>query len=178
MRCAAKITLGLIFFLAVSSPAQQAAAPDPVQIAEEEAVRRQEATIRLHMKLDQAVAAQKRNQLIEAAKLYQEAVALSPLVQVGNAAVDLEKKQALAGLDGVREKLARQDMARGEMAEALAQAEAALKVDPNNESLRNLKAEIDQRTVQMQGMVPSPDLVKTIPQIKKEKIEVATRVQN
>jgi general secretion pathway protein D len=178
MTSAAKITLRLVFFLAIATQAQQAVTPDPVQIAEEEAVRRQEATIRLHIKLDEAVAAQRRNQLVEAAKLYQEAVVLSPMAQVGNATVDLEKKQALAGLDGVREKLARQDMARGEMAEALAQVQAALKVDPNNETLRNLKAEIDKRTVEMQGMTPSPDLVKTIPDIQKQKVEVSTMVQN
>src|SRR5271170_6887911 len=143
MTSAAKITFRLVFFLAIALQAQPSAAQDSVQIAEEEAVRRQEATIRLHMKLDQAMAAQKRNELVEAAKLYQEAVALVPFVQVGNAMVDTEKRQALAGLDGVREKLARQAMARGEMVEALAQVEAALKVDPNNESLRKLKREID-----------------------------------
>jgi general secretion pathway protein D len=178
MTSAAKITLRLVFFLAISLQAQQSATQDPVQIAEEEAVRRQEATIRLHIKLDQALAAQKRNQLVDAAKLYQEAVALSPFVQVGNGAVDLEKKQALAGLDDVREKLARQAMSRGESAEALAQVEAALKVDPNNESLRKLKAEIDKRTVEMQGMVPSPDFMKTVPDIKKQQMDVATKIQN
>ena len=178
MTSAAKITLRLVFFLALATQAQQAVTPDPIQIAEEEAVRRQEATIRLHQKLDEAVAAQKRNQLVDAAKFYQEAVALSPYVQVGNPAVDLEKKQALAGLDGVREKLARDAMARGEMVEALAQTEAALKVDPNNETLRKLKAEIDKRTVDMQGTSPSPELVKTKHEIEKEKVDVATQVQN
>lgn len=178
MTSAVKITFRLVFILAVLLQVQRSIAQDSVQIAEEEAVRRQEATIRLHLKLDQAVAAQKRGQLTEAAKLYQEAVALTPLVQVGNPTVDLEKRQALAGLDGVREKLARQAMARGEMAEALAQVEAALKVDPNNESLRKLKREIENRTVAMQGTVPSPELVKTIPDMKKEKVDIATQVQN
>jgi tetratricopeptide (TPR) repeat protein len=178
MTSAAKITLRLVFLLAMAAQAQQAVTQDPVQIAEEEAVRRQEATIRLHIKLDQAVAAQKRNQLMDAAKLYQEAVSLSPLAQVGNPAVELEKRQALAGLDAVREKLARQDMARGEMAEALAQVQAALKLDPNNETLRNLKAEVDKRTEEMQGRSPSPEVIKTIPDIKKEKVEIATKVQN
>jgi len=178
MTSAAKITLRLVFFLAISVQAHQSTPQDSVQIADEEAVRRQEATIRLHMKLDQAVAAQKRGQLVEAAKLYQEAVALIPYVQVGNAAVDLEKRQGLAGLDTVREKLARQAMERGEMAEALAQVQAALKVDPTNESLRKLEREIEKRTVEMQGTVPSPDLVKTIPDLKKDKVDVATQVQN
>jgi len=178
MTSAAKTTLRLVFFLAISLQAQQTLTQDPVQIAEEEAVRRQEATIRLHIKLDQAVAAQKRNQLVDSAKLYQEAVALIPFVQVGNATVDFEKSQALAGLDNVREKLARQFMARGEMTDALAQVDAALKVDPNNEALRNLKAEIDKRTMEMQGMVPSPEVVATLPDLRKEKIDTATKIQN
>src|ERR1035441_4665391 len=178
MTSAAKLTLRLVFLLALATQAQQAVTQDPIQIAEEEAVRRQEASIRLLHKLDEAVTFQKRNQLVDAAKLYQEAVALIPYVQVGNPVVDLEKKQALAGLDGVREKLARQAMSRGEMAEALAQVEAALKVDPTNESLRNLKAEIDKRTVEMQGMSPSPELVKTIPEIRKERVDIATQVQS
>lgn len=200
MTSAAKTTLRLVFFLAVSLQARQTTpqapvqmsdtnaigvpvgrpttAEDAVQIAEDEAVRRQEATIRLHIVLNQAMAAQKRGQLTEAAKLYQEAVSLRPFVQVGNPEVDLEKKQALAGLDAVREQIARDEMNRGEMAEALAQADAALKFDPYNESLRKLKDEIEKRTADMQGMVPSPDVVKTIPEVKKQKIDVATKVQN
>ncbi|HUD84354.1 MAG TPA: hypothetical protein VMQ67_12655, partial [Candidatus Saccharimonadales bacterium] len=80
MTSAAKISLRLAFFLAISLHAQPAATDITVQMAEEEAVRRQEATVQLHRKLDDAHAAQKRNQLSEAAKLYQEAVALIPSV--------------------------------------------------------------------------------------------------
>lgn len=178
MTSAVKISFPLACLLALSLQAQQAMNPNPVQIAEEEAVRRQEATIRLHIKLEQAVAAQKKDQLFDAAKLYQEAVALIPFAQVGNAAVDFEKQQALAGLDNVREKLARQFMERGEMAEASAQVDAALKVDPNNEKLRKLRAEIDHRTKEMQGTVPSPDVVAKLPDIRKEKIDVGTKIQN
>jgi general secretion pathway protein D len=180
MRSAATITLRLAFVLALSVPlhAQQASTQDPVQIAEEEAVRRQEATIRLHMKLEQAEAAQKRNQLDESAKLFQEAVADIPYVQVGNPAVDLEKKEALLGLDVVREKLARQAMAGGDMAQASYQVDAALKVDPTNEQLIRLREEVDKRMVEQRGTVPSPDMVKTIPAFQKEKIDLATKVQN
>ena len=113
MTSAAKISLRLAFFLAISLHAQPAATDITVQMAEEEAVRRQEATVQLHRKLDDAHAAQKRNQLSEAAKLYQEAVALIPSVQVGNPGVDAEKQDAVAGLDIVREKLARQALVVG-----------------------------------------------------------------
>ena len=182
MTRAAKITLRLLFVLALASPgawAQQAATtPDAVQIAEEEAVRRAEATIRLHMLLDQAIAAQKRGQLAEAARLYQEAVILIPGVQVGNPAVEMEKKQAVSGLDTIREKLARDAMARGDMADALTQVETALKWDPNNENLRKLKLEIDVRTAQSRGHVPSPDFVKMVPEIEQQKVDIGTKIQN
>lgn len=176
MRPAAKLTL--IFLFAISLPVRQSFAQDAVSIAEEEAVRRQERTIQLHMTLQQAEAAQKRGQLEDAGKLYMKAVSDIPFVQVGNPTVDQEKKQALAGFDSVSEKLARHDMDQGDMTGALARIDAALIVDPNNESLRRLKIEINKRTVQMQGTVPSPDYVKMIPEIKKEKMDVATQVQN
>ena len=48
-----------------------------------------------------------RGQLGDAAKLYQEAVSLSPTVQVGSPAVEADKRDAVAGLDAVRSKLVR-----------------------------------------------------------------------
>jgi tetratricopeptide (TPR) repeat protein len=130
------------------------------------------------LKLEQARDAIRRDQLKEAAKFYQEAVAQIPNSQVGNAAVDAEKTEAVAGLDVVREKLARLAMAAGDMIEADYQADAALKVDPSNESLRRLKAEIKQREAEQLGRVPSPDMLRRAPALEKEKIDIATRVQN
>jgi type II secretory pathway component GspD/PulD (secretin) len=92
--------------------------------------------------------------------------------------VDTEKAEAVAGLDAVREKLARMALAAGDMIEADYQADAALKVDPNNESLRRLKAEIKQREAEQLGRVPSPDMLRRAPALEKEKIDIATRVQN
>jgi general secretion pathway protein D len=192
MKPAAQLfTLPLVFLLALStqtpaSHAQDAGATvspaagteNPIVTAEEEAVRRQEATIRLHIKLDEATASEKRGQLVDAAKRYQEAVALIPFVQVGSPAVDQEKKDAVGGLDRVREVLARRAIAQRNYAEASDQVVAALKVDPTNEKLRQLKVEIDRANVEQQGTVPSPDLVKTIPAYEKEKVDIATMVQN
>jgi type II secretory pathway component GspD/PulD (secretin) len=178
MTRAANLILRLSLLLALSAQAQQAVTQDPVQLAEEEAVRRQEATIELHMKLDQAVAAQKRGQLIEAAKFYQEAVVKGRDAQVGNAAVAMEKQQALMGLDAVREKLTRASMERGDMLAAAAQVDAALKMDPNNENLRKLRLEVEKRSMEQRGMVPSPDVVKRIPEIEQQKIDAGTKVQN
>lgn len=156
----------------------EAAGESPIVTAEEEAVRRQEATIRLHIKLDEAAAAEKQGHLVESAKRYQEAVALIPFVQVGSPAVDQEKKDSIAGLDRVRIALAGRAIKQRDYAEANNQVVAALKADPANVDLRKLKMEIDKAIVDQQGTVPSPDLVKTIPVYEKEKIEIATLVQN
>src|ERR1700733_13014330 len=135
MTSAAKISLRLAFLLAISLHAQQAPVENPVEIANDEAVRRQEATVQLRLKLERAREAVRKNQLQEAAKFYQEAVAQIPNSQVGNPAVDAEKSEAVAGLDAVREKLARLALAAGDTIEANTQADAALKVDTNNENL-------------------------------------------
>jgi type II secretory pathway component GspD/PulD (secretin)/tetratricopeptide (TPR) repeat protein len=168
----------LAFLLAISLHAQPVPVENPVDIANDEAVRRQEATIQLHLKLELARDAIRRNQLKEAAKFYQEAVAQIPNSQVGSTTVDAEKSEAVAGLDAVREKLARFALAAGDMIEANSQVDAALKVDPNNESLRRLKLEIRQREAEQLGRVPSPDMLKRGPVLEQEKIDIATRVQN
>ncbi len=139
MTSAAKLSLRLAFLMAISLHAQPASTDNPVQMAEEEAVRRQEATVQLHRKLEQAHAAQMRNELPDAAKLYQEAVALIPTVQVGSPAVDAEKQGAITGLDAVRDKLAREALATGNVTEALTQVDLAVTIDPNNEALRHAK---------------------------------------
>lgn len=101
MTPAAKTSLPLAFLLAISLQAQTPPpVENPVEIANDEAVRRQEATIRLHHTLEQARDALQRNQWVQAAKFYQEAVADIPYVQVGSPAVDAEKREAVAGLDG------------------------------------------------------------------------------
>jgi len=178
MTSAAKTSLRLAFLLAISLQAQTPPVESPVAIANDEAVRRQEATIRLNLKLEQARDAFKRKDLEQAAKFYQEAVVLIPLVQVGSPAVDAEKREAVAGLDLVRAQLARAALAAGDIATANTEVDTALKTDPNNEDLRLLKAQIQQREIDQTGRVPSPDVLKKIPELEKQKIDLATRVQN
>jgi type II secretory pathway component GspD/PulD (secretin) len=178
MTSAAKTSLRLALFVAISLQAQPAPVEDPVRIANDEAVRRQEKTILLHQQLEEARATYKRNQLQEAAKLYQEAVVLIPEVEVGNPAVDAEKRQAVAEFDEVWAKLARLYMDLGNLSEASDRIGVALKVDPNNEELLRLRTEINHRTAEQAGHVPGPDVLKRMPAIEKQKVDIATRVQN
>ena len=99
-------------------------------------------------------------------------------MQVGNPGVEAQKRDAVVGLDTVRDKLARAAMDAGNMGEATTQVDLALKVDPNNEELIHLKAEITQRSIEQLGRVPSPEALKVIPEIRKERVAIATRVQN
>jgi hypothetical protein len=112
---AAKNFLGLVLLVAAFSLRAQ---PSPAQLAEEEAVRRQEATITLHNKLMAAQDAQRKGFLVDAAKLYQEAVSLFPKVGQGIPIVELEKQQAVAGLSEIRLKLAHDAQKRGNFNEA------------------------------------------------------------
>ncbi len=178
MTTAAKTSLRLAFFVAISLQAQNAPVESPVQIANDEAVRRQEKTILLHQDLEQARAALKRNQLLEAAKLYQSAVARIPEAQVGNAAVDAEKKQALVEFDAVWGKLALQAMQAGDVNTASDRLKVALKADPANEELLHLKAEIARRTAELAGRMPSREVMKKIADLQTNRLDNATRVQD
>ncbi|MGO8700344.1 MAG: tetratricopeptide repeat protein, partial [Limisphaerales bacterium] len=171
-------SVGLAFLLALSLPAQPVQTEDAQRIAEEEAVRRANQTVLLHRKLEEAQAALKRNELANAANLYLEAVGHIPLAEVGKPSVEAEKRAALAGLDSTEMALARQAMAVGDMITANSRVAVALKEDPNNEEVRLLKAEIDKRTVEQAGRVPSPDVLKQVPDMEKQKVEIATRIQN
>lgn len=178
MSFAVKNSVALALLLAVSLQAQPAQTEDPQRIAEEEAVRRAHQTLLLHRKVEEAQAALRRNELANAANLYLEAVGHIPLAEVGKPSVEADKQAALAGLDSTEMALARQAMAAGDMVSANSRVAVALKEDPNNEEVRRLKAEIDKRTAEQAGRVPSPDLIKRIPDIEKQKVDIATRVQN
>ena len=180
MRKAAKITLCFIFLASTAMPlrAQQNSPTDSIQRAEVEAVRRQEATREMRMKLADAQAAQKNGRLGDAARLYQEAVGLFARVQTGNEQVEADKKTALAGYSSVRLELARQAYDRGNLSEASEELTAALKLYPKNESLLAAKLEFDKAAEARKGRVPSPDTLATIPALQKDRIEVSTLVQN
>jgi len=92
----ASFILGLAAWLAVS-PSLLAAAPDPVAIAEEEALRRQERRLVLEANIARAKRLQKEKDYAAAAKLYEEAIGHAKLLG-GVAAVERQAQDALAGL--------------------------------------------------------------------------------
>src|SRR5204863_8479498 len=80
-----------------------AAQPTAADIAEEEAVRRQEAIQLLHMKLSDAQALHRAGRFIEAAKVYEDAYAL--FSRVGGSSPD-DRRAIIIGLAETRLKLA------------------------------------------------------------------------
>lgn len=172
---AVKFSLGFVLLIVALSLRAQ---PNASQFAEEEAVRRQEATITLHNKVVAAQEAQRKGYLVDAGKLYQEAVSLFPKVGPGVATVELEKKIAINGLVDVRLQLARDAQRRGNYAEANEQISSALKLDPKNDELRKFKTENDKLIFAQRGNVPSAETLAKIPDIQKQKIAAGTLVQD
>ena len=165
------------FFLAVTLASAQSPATS-VQSAEEEAVRRQEATKSMRMTLVEAQAAQQKGQLEEAARLYDKTVELFPKVGLGVPAVEAEKKVAVAGLAFVRMNLAGSAQKRGDLIEADKQVTRVLNVDPTNEMARSFKVGNDKLMAAQAGFVPSPEILATAPDLAKEKVKVNVLVQD
>ncbi|MGA3181771.1 MAG: hypothetical protein ABSF38_15625, partial [Verrucomicrobiota bacterium] len=177
MRLAVKITTSFAFFLALSLQAQTNV-QESEDLARREEAFREMRTLELHDTLQTAAAAQKRGDINGAAQDYWKAVGLIPLVEVGNPAVDLEKKAAIKGLDDTREFLAREAMKSDNLAEASDQVANALKSDPTNERLLILKKEIELKAAAEVGKVPSPEAQKERPNVEKIRNDVAIMVQD
>ena len=78
----------------------------------------------------------------------------------------------------VREKLARQAMAQGQMAEALAQVDTALKPIPPTNPCASSRWKLKSAPWNSAASVPSADVVKMIPEMKQQQIDIGTKIQN
>jgi len=167
------ITAGLFLLLATLAPAQ--AQPTPAQLAQDEAVRREEALILLRQKLAGAQAAEKVGSLVEASKLYEEAYDRG--VYVGDLA-EAEMRQVIAGLVQVRMKLADADLKTGNLEDAHTHVIRVLKVDPKNAEALKLKATVDEMLAAQIGRAPSKEVLARVPEVREEKIKYAQLVQD
>lgn len=174
MRDAAK----LIVLLTVPIVASGLRAQDAATIAEDEAVKRQEATIRLHQKVIEACEAENKHRVVDAAKAYQEAVALIPYSVANDPRANADKAAAIDGLVRMRVELSNRARKNGDLVEAKVQMDAAVKVAPQNESLRRMKLELDRDVEESRGTRPSVDVLKKIPEEQQRQIDVSTKVQN
>ena len=161
--------------LLVCAGLQTALAQSPQQLAEDEAVRRAEKSILLRKTLESAESLQKQRDLEAAAKVYDEAWALSD--GVGPSA-EAERAAAAQGVADVRFRLANSAAKAGDFKTADTHISRALRADPNNTLFRTFKRENDARLADLVGKVPSDEALQFIPEFRTNHIKVATSVQN
>jgi hypothetical protein len=143
----------VVALLSSSITARAQATNSNVASAIDEGVRRQESKKRMQVKLADAQAASKRNEIEAAAKLYDQAVEIGRPNTVG---VEEEMKQAVAGVVATRSHLAKQAERRMDYVDADMQIKRMLSLDPRNPDVLALKKENDTAWEAARGMQPSP----------------------
>jgi tetratricopeptide (TPR) repeat protein len=153
-----------------------AAQPDAATLAAEENVRRQELTILLRKTLQEAIQTRARNDLANAVRLYEECWNL--VQRIGDAGIETERKQVIAGFTEAYLTQARQSFASANYEEANRQLLRVLRVDPRNEEAQKLKVKVDQALEEQKGRVPSKEIVAMLPEAAQTRTDAATLVQD
>ncbi|MDX1952138.1 MAG: hypothetical protein SFY81_08120 [Verrucomicrobiota bacterium] len=153
----------------------QSAAELASQAASEEAAKRQANTIQLRRTLAEAAAARQKNDLVEAARQFEDAYTLVQRIGLG---VDQESAETLAGLTEARMELARRAERRGDLAEADKQVTRVLTVDPRNLEAQQFKTALDKKISEQAGRVPSREQLARVDEIRAERVKTSTLVQD
>jgi tetratricopeptide (TPR) repeat protein len=171
-----KCSLGFAVVMAMACVVLPSGAQTPqTDSAVREAVRRQARTLELNQKLDEARRAVDRKDYTAAAKLYESCNELC--ISIGSG-VDAQTKDTVQGLSAVRVVLAEDAQSARNYAEADTQIKAAIRVDPQNEALKQMKAKNDQMIAAQKGRVPSPETVEFARDIQTNKVAAATLIQD
>jgi Flp pilus assembly secretin CpaC/tetratricopeptide (TPR) repeat protein len=166
--------LCLLVPLAVA-PVAPAAQPPAADVAADEASRRQEAVILLRRTLADASTARQRGDLAGASRLYEEAYRWVQLIGIG---IETESQETINGLAEVRLELARRAQRRGDFQEASLHVNRILAVDPQHEQAIRFKRENDKALEALAGRMPSPEIRALEPEVRAQKLQAATHVQN
>ena len=129
----ASLVLGLAGWLA-ASPWVSAAGPDPIAIAEEESLRRQERRLVMEASISRAMRLQKEKDYANAAKLYEEAIGHAKLLG-GVDAVQRQYQEALVGLVESRLQLALAFQEKYDFKSAAAEVGKLAPFDRNNKEV-------------------------------------------
>ena len=169
-------TILCLIFLAAAPALKAQVSNDPVGFATDEAIRREYQTADLRKKLALAQSASQRNDLKEAARLYQTCYDLCQ--KIGFEPVKAETEQVIAGLTYVLLELANQDQRQQDYRSANARINQVLIIDPQNQAAlefrRRNKALLDAQA----GTIPSPEQLDKIPDLRSNDVRVATMVQD
>lgn len=171
-----KFSFALLLALLPAAVAQQTPAQTPAQTAEEESVRREENAILLRKVLKDARDDQKKGDLGSSAKLYEEAWTL--VQRIGDAGIEKERKETVAGFCAVYHDLAKKSMTRAQYGDAKNQVNRILAVDPKNADGQKMLADVEKILREQEGRRPSKETLALVPEVEKAKVTTGTLVQD
>ena len=153
------------------------AGPDPVAIAEVEALRRQERKLVMDANLSQAKKLQKEKNYRDAAKLYEEAIGHAQLLG-GVETVEKSYRDALAGLIECRLQLGVALQEKYEFKAAAAEVDKIFPFDPRNSDAEKFKRFNDVVESAHRGRVPSQGVLSLQPKLAEQRTEVLQLVRD
>ncbi len=168
-------TVSVSFALLFGAVAPLFAQPSGSQIAADEAVKREAKVIQLRRVLEDAQASRKKGDLDGASRLFEEAYALVQQVGTG---IDSEKGETVTSLVSLNMEIAEKAQRRGDLAEAGTRVKRALSVDPKNTDAQEFKKNNDKLIEQQRGRVPSSEVKSRLPEIREERMQTSTMVQD
>jgi Flp pilus assembly secretin CpaC/tetratricopeptide (TPR) repeat protein len=159
----------------LAAPALRAQTGDAAALATDEAVRRQALLIKLKQELADAQSAQQRNDLPEAARLYQECFQNAQII---GPPADLERPEIISGRNTVLLALARDYQDHHDYDKAEENFKLVLATDPQNEAV--IQAEKENKAIIDAQAGTQPDVATRAmkPTIHSNEVQVATLVQD
>jgi tetratricopeptide (TPR) repeat protein len=162
--------------LLAAAPAALAQASQDDLLREREAVTRQENSILMRKAAQAGAALQQKGDLLEAAKQYEEAWGLAQ--RIGDAGIEKERQEIVAGFSDVYLTLAKRSYARQQYVEARNQVERVLAVDPTNATAQRMKKTIDKEMEALKIRTPNDETLAQKPEVEKQKVETGRLVQD
>ncbi|MEQ2006459.1 MAG: hypothetical protein ABMA26_06655 [Limisphaerales bacterium] len=153
------------------------AGPDPVAIAEEEALRRQERKLVLDANLSRAKQLQKVKNFTDAAKLYEEAIGHAKLLG-GVETVEKSYRDALAGLIACRLQMGLALQEKYEFKAAAAEVDKIFPFDPRNADAEKFKRFNEVVESAHRGRLPSQGVLSLQPKLAEQRTEVLQLVRD
>ncbi len=172
-----KYHLAVVGVLCLLALPVRSAAPDPVAIAEEEALRRQERKLVLDANLTRAKQLQKDKDFTNAAKLYEETIGHAKLLG-GVETVERQYREALAGLIHCRIQLAVGLQEKYDFKGAAAEADKIYAFDPKSTAADEFKRFNERVEVAHRGRLPSQQVLTRQTELIEERSKIMGLVRD
>jgi type II secretory pathway component GspD/PulD (secretin)/tetratricopeptide (TPR) repeat protein len=158
---------------------QELSAPpfDPIQAAEEEALRRAETAMVMDLNLTQAERLQEAKDFTSAAKIYEQSIAMAR--KLGNlTAVGEQVDKATRGIVYSRLQMAYDLQDNNLFSDADAEVSKALAYDPENRKIAKFREFNREVEVAHRGRVPSPDIKDAATAFQDNRVKVLTLIRD